>query len=578
MTRQNQQRVHERPVHAEALDRLRDSGVHPVLARVYAGRGIASIDEVDTALSGLIPPERMAHIKEAAHAIAQAIQERKKLLVVADYDADGATGCAVAIRGLRRFGADVDFLVPDRFTFGYGLTPALVDHAVARSADQPIDWIITVDNGVASVAGVARARELGIQVLVTDHHLPGRILPDTLIINPNLPDCPFPSKHLAGVGVMFYFLMALRACFRNEAGWPAERIPRLDDLLPIVALGTVADVVRLDANNRRLVAQGLARLRRGTAQAGLQALFQVARIDLREANASHFGFAIGPRINAAGRLSDMSLGIRCLIEDDIDRARELAQQLDDLNRERRSIEADARDQAAVQAAAILQQQGDAGDRIGLVLHDAQWHQGVIGLVAGRLKEALHRPVIVFTDDGETGHIKGSCRSIPGIHIRDVLERVDTQNPGLILAFGGHAMAAGLTMSKENLTRFRMLFEESLREFADSDVLDRITETDGALAASEMHLDTARLLGREVWGQGFPPPVFRNSFRVLTQRRLQERHLKLTLALSNHESLRLEAIWFNGPPDLGPRVDLLYRLSVNEWDGRSSLQLEIVGQV
>ncbi len=419
---------------------------------------------------------------------------------------------------------------------------------------------------------------MGVKVLITDHHLPGRILPDTLIINPNLPECPFPSKHLAGVGVMFYFLMALRACFRDTAGWPAERIPRLDDLLPIVALGTVADVVRLDANNRRLVAQGLARLRRGGAQAGLQALFQVARIDLREANASHFGFAIGPRINAAGRLSDMSLGIRCLIEDDIDRARELAQQLDELNRERRSIEADARDQATVQAAAILEQQDDTEDCLGLVLHDAQWHQGVIGLVAGRLKEALHRPVIVFTDDGDTGLIKGSCRSIPGIHIRDVLERVDSQNPGLIVAFGGHSMAAGLSMPKENLAHFRVQFEESLREFADSEVLDRVTETDGPLQASEMHLDTARLLSREVWGQGFPAPLFRNRFRVLTQRRLQERHLKLTLMLSDHESVRLEAIWFNGPPHLDARVDLLYRLSVNEWDGRSTLQLEIIGQV
>jgi single-stranded-DNA-specific exonuclease len=360
-------------------------------------------------------------------------------------------------------------------------------------------------------------------------------------------------------------------------GWPAEQIPRLDDLLPIVALGTVADVVRLDANNRRLVAQGLARIRRGAAPAGLQALFQVARIDIRQANATHFGFAIGPRINAAGRLSDMSVGIRCLLEDDHQPALDLARQLDELNRERRSIEADAREQAAAQAAALLAEQQTDQDRIGLVLHAPTWHQGVIGLVAGRLKESLYRPVIVFTDDGDSGRIKGSCRSIPGIHIRDVLERVDTRHPGMILAFGGHAMAAGLTLQGDRLGHFREAFEEALRDFADPADLENVTDTDGPLQPAEMQLDTARLLTGEVWGQGFPPPLFRNTFRVLNQRQLQERHLKLVLAPTDAATMRLDAIWFNGPPDIGSHAELLYRLAVNEWDGRSTIQLEIIGR-
>jgi single-stranded-DNA-specific exonuclease len=380
------------------------------------------------------------------------------------------------------------------------------------------------------------------------------------------------------VGVMFYVLMALRAHLRDVEGWPAAQIPRLDDLLPIVALGTVADVVRLDANNRRLVAQGLARIRRGAAPAGLQALFQVARIDIRQANAIHLGFAIGPRINAAGRLSDMSVGIRCLLEDAHQPGLDLARQLDELNRERRSIEADAREQAATQAAALLAEQPTDQDRIGLVLHAATWHQGVIGLVAGRLKESLYRPVIVFTDDGDSGRIKGSCRSIPGIHIRDVLERVDTRHPGMILAFGGHAMAAGLTLQADRLEHFREAFEEALRDFADPTDLQNITDTDGPLQPDEMQLDTARILSGEVWGQGFPPPLFRNTFRILNQRQLQERHLKLVLAPGDAATMRLDAIWFNGPPDIGSQAELLYRLAVNEWDGRSTLQLEIVGRV
>jgi len=518
----------------------------------------------------------MYNLDTAAHKIALAIQAGKRLLVVADYDADGATACAVAVRGLRRFGARVDFLVPDRFVFGYGLTPALVDHAVARDRERslnPPDWIITVDNGISSVEGVAHAKALGIQVLVTDHHLPGKVLPDTLIVNPNLRECPFPSKHLAGVGVMFYVLLALRRVLRDELLWPADRIPQLADLLPIVALGTVADMVKLDANNRRLIAQGLERLRRGNSFAGLNALFQVANLNVRDASANNFGFAIGPRLNAAGRLGDMSIGIRCLIEDDPNRAMGLAQQLDAMNRERREIEQEARDEALSQALDVLESQSKP-DRRSLVLHDSRWHPGVVGLVAGRLKEKFYRPTIVFADDNDPNRIKGSCRSIPGIHIRDVLERIDTQNPNLIIAFGGHAMAAGLALESARLDEFSALFESTLDEFSGPEHFLQQLDTDGPLDEQYLNLEFAQRLAAEVWGQGFPPPVFINHFEVISQRRLKERHLKLTVCLAPG-SPRIDAIWFNAERDLGRQARLAYQLSINDWQGRSSLQLDVM---
>lgn len=572
--------IHQRPVDQAAMDRLMASGLHPVLARVFASRGVKDANELNDGLDALIPPALLQNSQAAATVLANAIAEQKKCLVVADYDADGATACAVAVRGLRRFGARVDYLVPDRFVFGYGLTPALVEHAVQQHANDPIDLIITVDNGISSVAGVATAQAKGIDVLITDHHLPGQTLPKTLIVNPNLPNCQFPSKNLAGVGVMFYVLLALRAYLRESGYFAASTAPRLDDLLPIVALGTVADVVRLDANNRRLVSQGLRRLRKGDSFPGLNALFQVANLDVRSANPTHFGFAIGPRLNAAGRLSDMSIGIRCLIADDFEEAMQLAEELDQLNRERREIEADAREQAETLAAAIMESASETSrQRYSLVLHDSGWHPGVVGLIAGRLKESFHRPTIIFADDQDQERIKGSGRSIPGVHIRDVLERIDTLHPGLILAFGGHAMAAGLTLHKASFGQFQELFESTVASFADAEDLHQRIETDGPLDPEYFRLDLATLVSRQIWGQGFPSPIFVNRFQVLQQRRLKERHLKLLLA---HESTRsagparIEAIWFNAPQDLGSAASLAYRLAVNDWQGQSSVQLEIVG--
>jgi len=535
---------------------------------------------MDEGLAGLIPPAQLQNMASAAALLANAIQANKKCLVVADFDADGATACAVAVRGLRRFGARVDYLVPDRFEFGYGLTPALVAHAAKQHAHDPIDLIITVDNGISSIAGVQAAQSLGMQVLITDHHLPGLTLPDALIVNPNLPTCPFPSKHLAGVGVMFYLLLGLRAHLRESDHFAGQPMPRLDDLLPIVALGTVADVVKLDANNRRLVRQGLQRLRKGNSFPGMNALFQVANLDARAATTTHFGFAIGPRLNAAGRLRDMSIGIRCLLTDDHDEAFALAAELDQLNRERREIEADAREQAERLAHDILQTSRiNDHQHYSIVLHDPDWHPGVVGLIAGRLKESFHRPVIIFSDDRQDDQIKGSCRSIPGVHIRDVLERIDTRHPGLIRAFGGHAMAAGLTLAKNQLEEFRHLFEQTVAEFASPEDLHQVIETDGPLDASAMRLDLALMLSQQIWGQGFPAPIFVNQFQVISQRRLKERHLKLLLSHTDGSRpgpAKVDAIWFNAPQDLGPTASLAYRLAVNDWQGQSSVQLEVVG--
>ncbi len=555
------------------------AGVNPLMARLFASRGVRSAEELHDGLDGLYPPHEMRSIDEAAAALAQAIESRQRLLIVADFDADGATACAVAIRGLRRFGAQVDFLVPDRFAFGYGLTPALVDHALTVFRDAPPHWIVTVDNGVSSHAGVERAQHHGVNVLITDHHLPGKTLPKALMVNPNQPGCGFKSKHLAGVGVMFYVLLALRAHLRDVQKWPADRIPRLDDLLPIVALGTVADVVRLDANNRRLVSQGLARIRKGNTFPGLLALFEVAGQEARTANATALGFSIGPRLNAAGRLSDMSIGIRCLIEDDPQKAQELAQTLDQLNRERRELESSAQEQAVTQAVSQLTRDPLISERQRvLVLHDDNWHQGIIGLIASRLKERFFLPTFAFANDGDSGRLKGSARSIPGLHIRDLLERIDTESPGLLFAFGGHAMAAGLTLNRDQFGQFQERLAATIEDFAEPSLFDRALETDGPLEPELTRLDVAELIQQHVWGQGFPTPVFLNDFRVLAQRRLKEKHLKLTLAHDGAQSPAgrpIEAIWFNAPHDLPARARLAYRLAVNRYQGTSSVQLEIV---
>jgi single-stranded-DNA-specific exonuclease len=551
--------VTRRTPHA-AQQRLEYEGVHPLLARLYAARGIGRAEELDTSLAALLDPAQLKGAAEAATLLADAIAAKRRLLIVADYDCDGATACAVGVRALSAFGADVSYLVPNRFDYGYGLTPEVVRLAAERKPD----IIITVDNGIASVEGVAEAKRLGIGTLITDHHLPGDELPAAdCIVNPNQPGCGFPSKSIAGVGVMFYVMLALRAELRKRGAFNASPEPNLAALLDLVALGTVADVVKLDRNNRILVAQGLARLRQGKMQPGLRALFRVAGRESDRASTFDLGFALGPRLNAAGRLSDMSLGIECLITDDLGRALNIAQQLDQLNRERRVIETDMQEQAQAFLATI-----DATERASLSLYDPAWHQGVIGILASRVKDKLHRPVIAFAR-GNEGELKGSGRSIAGLHLRDALDLVSKRAPDLLLRFGGHAAAAGLTLREEDLARFEALFEETVRGLVGPADLTRTIETDGALEAGWMSLESARMLEGEIWGQGFPAPVFSDEFEVEKQRILKDRHLKLTLRKG---AARFEAIQFNFAESVPPVVRAAYRLAVNEFNGLASVQL------
>ena len=553
-------RILARKTPQQARERLEYAGVHPLLARLYAARGIARAEELDTALAALLDPAQLKGAAEAAALLADAIAAKRRLLIVADYDCDGATACAVGVRALRAFGADVSYLVPNRFDYGYGLTPEVVHLASERKPDV----IITVDNGIASVEGVAEAKRLGIATLITDHHLPGDELPEAdVIVNPNQPGCAFPSKAIAGVGVMFYVMLALRAELRKRGAFNASPEPNLAALLDLVALGTVADVVKLDRNNRILVAQGLARIRQGKLQPGLRALFRVAGREAERAGTFDLGFMLGPRLNAAGRLADMALGIECLVTDDLGRALNIAQQLDQLNRERRGIETDMQDQASVLLEGI-----EAAERAGLTLYDPAWHQGVIGILASRVKDKLHRPVIAFAR-GSEGELKGSGRSISGLHLRDALDLVSKRAPGLLLRFGGHAAAAGLTLREADLERFESLFEETVRGLVSPADLTRTLETDGPLEAGWMSLDSARMLEGEIWGQGFPAPLFSDEFEVDKQRILKDRHLKLTLRKG---AARFEAIQFNFAEGVPPNVRAAYRLAVNEFNGLASVQL------
>jgi single-stranded-DNA-specific exonuclease len=541
-------------------------GLHPILARLYAARGVRLPDEIETALTRLVPPVELKGTNDAAELLAHAIAQRKRLLVVADYDCDGATACAVAVRGLRMFGAQVDYLVPNRFEYGYGLTPEIVELAAQRKPD----LLITVDNGIASVDGVAAANARGIDVLVTDHHLPGDTLPAArAIVNPNQPGCAFPSKCIAGVGVMFYVLLALRAKLRERGafGEGASGIvePRLDGLLDLVALGTVADVVKLDGNNRVLVAQGLARIRRGRMQPGIAALFRAAGRDARAASGFDLGFALGPRLNAAGRLSDMSLGIECLTTDDVGRAWELAQQLDAMNRERREIEAGMQQQALEEIASL-----DPDGRATITLFNESWHQGVIGIVAGRLKEKYHRPSFTFALADERGElVKGSGRSIPGFHLRDALDLMAKREPGLIVKFGGHAMAAGVTLATRDVPRFAAAFEKVASEWLDADALARVVVTDGELEDAYFTPQVVELIDAAVWGQGFPAPTFSGEFDVVSQALVKDKHLKLQLARGRQ---RFQAIWFNHTETLPARAHVAYRLAADSWNGVVRVQL------
>lgn len=544
-----------------AVDALRKHGLLPLPARLLAARGVAHADELDTALANLLPFSGLKNCEAMARRLADAIEQQQKILIVGDYDADGATASATGVRGLALLGARVDFLVPNRFEYGYGLSPEIVDLAATL---QP-DILLTVDNGIASLEGVAHAQRLGLEVLITDHHLPGDALPEALIVNPNQPGCTFASKNLAGVGVMFYVLLATRAEGRAR-GWFQQRTePNLASLLDLVALGTVADVVKLDRNNRLLVHHGLQRMRAGRLQPGLRALFTVARREPVRASSYDLGFMLGPRLNAAGRLDDMSLGIRCLITDSDSEAVELAHMLDQFNRERREIEAGMQEEALAQLPEV-----GVDDRYTLALFDPTWHQGVIGIVASRLKEKFHRPVITFAP-GDEGLIKGSGRSIAGLHLRDALDLVAKRHPGLIVKFGGHAMAAGLTVHAAGLEQFQHGFEAVARELLDPALLQRRWETDGHLASHDITLENAVWIEQQVWGQGFPPPLFNGQLRVVQQKVLADKHLRLNVAWDGRE---LEAMLFFHAEPLPEIINAVFQLSVNHYMGSQRLQLII----
>ncbi len=554
---------------------LAGSGLHPLLARVYANRGIHSASELDLGLAGLLPPDRLLHADRAAALLADALARQLRIVIVGDFDADGATSTALAVSALRDFGArHVDYLVPNRFDYGYGLTPEIVALA---GRDQP-DLIITVDNGISSLEGVAAAREAGIATLITDHHLAGRELPAAdVIVNPNQPGCGFPSKHLAGVGVIFYIMLALRAELRRR-GWFADGAePNLGQYLDLVALGTVADVVPLDHNNRILVAAGLQRLRAGQGRTGIQALLEVAGRSHHNLVASDLGFALGPRINAAGRLDDMSIGIECLLSGEPGQARRLAATLHQLNLDRRNIEQGMQEQA-LQFLASLDLGEENAPPVAMTLYQSGWHQGVVGILASRIKDRLHRPTIAFAD-GDPGEIKGSARSIPGLHIRDILDAVATRHPGLISKFGGHAMAAGLTISRDRYEEFSRAFVEEVGRHAEDVNLQALVESDGELAPDDFQLElAAELRFAGPWGQHFPEPVFDGRFVIASQRLVGDRHLKLVLSPAGSDRL-VDAIAFNIDtqrwPDQGvSQVDIAYRLDVNEFRGERSVQLVV----
>lgn len=551
------------------------SAVHPVLARVLAARNVRSVSDLDYGLEKLHPVAALSGVEDAVDLLADAIARDKRILVVADFDADGATGCAVAVLGLRLMGArHVDYVVPNRFEFGYGLTPEIVAIAEKRAPD----LLVTVDNGISSIDGVAAAAASAIPVIVTDHHLPGEHLPRAAaIVNPNQPGDEFPSKCLAGVGVMFYLLIALRAALR-ERGWFAQRKlsdPNLGQLLDLVALGTVADVVALDANNRILVAQGIARIRSRRTRPGIAALLEVAGRDCRRLTAADLAFAVAPRLNAAGRLTDMTLGIECLLCDDPERAAQMAATLDQLNRERRDIEARMRDQAIAQVDALRFERSDELP-FGVCLYDGEWHPGVVGIVASRIKERLHRPVIAFAPDGEHS-LKGSARSVAGVHIRDALQTIAATHSGLLSRFGGHAMAAGLSLERVHFDAFRAAFDDEVRRHLSARDLRGIILSDGPLEPGDIGLALARELRRAgPWGQGFPEPVFDGEFEVLSSRIVGDVHMKLTLRAGDRAE-PIDAIAFQaveGWPTDAKVVRLAYRLDVNSFRGRDSAQLVV----
>jgi single-stranded-DNA-specific exonuclease len=562
---EHKMKIQQRAYSDTTFAALQTQGLPPLLARLLAARSVTAEDWLLQEMPHLLKPDALTGAADMAKQLADAIAHKKRILIIGDYDADGATATSVAMRGLRMMGAEIDFLVPNRFEYGYGLTPEIVALAVKQ---QP-DVILTVDNGIASIDGVAAAKALGLQVLITDHHLPAEQTPAAdCIVNPNQRGCDFPSKHLAGVGVMFYVLIALRAELKQRGQLSDEGV-HLGSLLDLVALGTVADLVKLDANNRILVRQGLKRIRQGQASPGILAILKLAGRDASQVNAQDLGFYVGPRLNAAGRLDDMTIGIRCLLAETPQEAMQYAQKLHVLNAERKQIEAEMQWDAM---ADLTQDFRD--DQYTISVFQPDWHQGVIGILASRIKERFHRPVIAFADAGD-GLIKGSGRSIAGLHLRDALDLVTKQQPDLIIKFGGHAMAAGLSIRADDFARFQQTFEQVVQSLIDAETLQEVLETDGALATQEMTMQTAEAIAHQVWGQGFPQPVFYDTFQVLQQKVLGEKHLKLRLQKHNQQ---FDAIYFQHAEFLPEQVEIAYALQVNEFNGARNLQLQVVHAV
>lgn len=565
-------KIIEREIPDATVQTLVQSGINPLLARLYVARGVQSMDELDTGLGKLLPPSGLRGIQEAACVLADAIAQQQRICIVADYDCDGATACAVGVRGLRMLGAQhVTYEVPDRINDGYGLSAPIARRVHAKGHE----LLLTVDNGIGSVEGVAEARRLGLTVVVTDHHLPGETLPTPhAMVNPNQPGCTFASKHLAGVGVMFYVLLVLRAELRTRGIFNAQNQPKLDTLLPLVALGTVADVVKLDANNRRLVAQGLQRIRKGHMQAGIRGLYEAAGKTYAQATTSDFGFALGPRINAAGRLADMTIGIECLLTDDDSRALELAHVLTRINRDRQEMESGMR----MQAFALADELWEDGSTppAAISVFDPDFHEGVVGIVASRVKDRLHRPTFVFAAsqaEGKAHELKGSGRSIPGFHLRDALDLVAKRHPGVLLRFGGHAMAAGCTLVEDQFHTFERAFAQVAQEWLDAKTLTRCVETDGPLDPAFRQADVVERLNLEVWGQGFAAPTFSEDVEVISQRLVAEKHLKLQL---RHRGDVVDGIWFGRTAPLPDWVHMAFRLDINEFRGERKVQFLVEG--
>ena len=549
-------------------------GVSPLLANILAKRNINSIDELDMSISKLLPPWDLLNINKASELLGNAVVTKKLILIVADFDADGATGCAVAVLGLRKFNANVDFIVPDRFVFGYGLTPELVDFAVdkfTKSHNKVPDLLVTVDNGISSLKGVQKAKQHGIDVLITDHHLPGKTLPDTLIVNPQQQGCKFKSKNIAGVGVIFYLLIATRHWLRKKNYFSSSKEPRLDNLLSLVALGTIADLVPLDFNNRRLVFQGLKRFKNGFIPTGLTALLKISDLQSKKIICSDLGFKIAPKLNAAGRLSDMSIGIKCLIEKNEHIALDLAKKLEELNKKRKEIEITTKEEGI----SLVNQSEINKKGLGTILFKKHWHQGVIGLVANKVKDMTTSPTIAFAyQNQESKLLKGSGRSINGVHLRDVLERISMRKPGLIVAFGGHAMAAGMTIYEKNLNEFKTAFDTALDEFSDKSLFSPVVQTDGKLDLTMIDIQSVYELKNAIWGQSFSPPIFHDEFIVHQKKILKGKHIKLLISHKNKQSFKIEAIWFDADEFTTDKISVVYELNINDWQGQEKIQINI----